>query len=375
MKVIMVGGGTGGHIYPAIAIAQAIQEKLMDSQILFIGSEEGIETRLLPKERFSFVTIKVRGMLRKLSFRSISAPFLAVSGIFQAAGIIKTFKPDAIIATGGFVSLPVVIAGFFLRVPVVLHEGNLTPGLSTRICKWFASRITIAFEASRKHFRFRKVFCIGGPVRRDITKTVKGIAMQNMGLRQDQKVVLILGGSQGARSINNVVVDSLDQLLEMNVQVLHVCGDRDHDMIKEKIRGYYPYYRLIPYMYNIWDGLAASDLVVSRAGATIISEIIARGLPSILIPFPFSAEGHQDLNAKLLADSGASVIINDKDLTKETLVSGIKKILSDRELYQRMKSASSLLGRPDAANEAVNVVATLLGIDLNAKKRKKRIRK
>jgi len=368
----MVGGGTGGHIYPAIAIAEAIQDKILDSQILFVGSEGGIEERLVPEARFSLVTIKARGMLRKISYKSITAPFMAVAGFFDSLKTLKSFKPDIIVATGGFVSLPLVLAGSFLRIPIILHEGNAIPGLSTRICKWFASCVTIAYESQRKYFRWKKVYCIGGPVRKEITRSVKGISIQNMGLRQDQKILLVLGGSQGAMSINKVIADSLPDLAGLNVQVIHVCGERDHAWLKDLIKENPPFYHLLSYMYNIWDGLAAADLVISRAGATAISEIISRGLPSILIPFPYSAEGHQDLNAKILSDAGACIIINDKALNKYSLLAEIKRILMDRELQSKLSAASASLGKPNAAYEFVNILTSLLGIDLYAKKRKKR---
>ncbi len=371
----MVGGGTGGHVYPAIAIAEAIQDRFLDSQLLFIGSEGGIEEKIVPEARFSLVTIKARGMLRKISYKAITSPFFAVAGFFASLRILRTFDPDIIVATGGFVSLPVVMAAFFLRIPVILHEGNAIPGLSTRICKWFASCVTIAFESQRKYFRWRKVYCIGGPVRREITKTVKGIAIQNMGLHQDQKIILVLGGSQGARSINKVIIDVIPDLAKLNVQLIHVCGERDYGWVKEAVKEDHQFYHLLPYMYNIWDGLAASDLVVSRAGATVISEIIARQIPSILIPFPYSAEGHQDRNANILKEAGASIVIKDGDLNKEVLLREINRILKDRELYDRMRAANATIGKPDAAYEFVNIIANSLGIDLYAKKRKKRANK
>jgi UDP-N-acetylglucosamine--N-acetylmuramyl-(pentapeptide) pyrophosphoryl-undecaprenol N-acetylglucosamine transferase len=258
---------------------------------------------------------------------------------------------------------------------VILHEGNAIPGLSTRICKWFVSCVTIAFEFQRKYFRWRKVYCIGGPVRREITSTVKGIAIQNLGLRQDQKIVLVLGGSQGARSINKFIIDSIPDLEKLNIQIIHVCGERDYSWVREAHRDDQPFYRLLPYMHNIWDGLAACDLVVSRAGATVISEIIARQLPSILIPFPFSAEGHQDLNANILKNAGACVVIKDADLNKDILLGEIDRILKDKDMYARMRVSAATLGKPDAAYEFVNIIANSLGIDLNAKKRKKRVRK
>lgn len=374
MKALMVGGGTGGHVYPAIAIAQAIQDIDLDSQILFVGSDDGIETRIVPKERFSLVTIPAKRMLRKLTLKSIVAPLYAFRSIFGSLKVIRDFGPDVIIATGGFVSLPVVIAGRMLGVPVLMHEGNVTPGLSTRICKWFASRITIAFESSRRFYRFRKVFCVGGPVRKEILKAVKGISIQNMGLRQDQKIVLILGGSQGARSINQAVVDSLKDMGELGVQVLHVCGDRDHDWVKAAAGESSDFYHLIPYMYNVWDGLAAADVVVSRAGATAISEILARSLPAVIVPFPFSSERHQDFNARQLGDAGAAVIVKDNELNRERLISELKKILADKELYSRMQAMCRTLTHPNASIEIVNIIYGMLKMDLPTSKKKKAAR-
>ncbi len=371
MKAMMVGGGTGGHVYPAIAIAQALQDVDIDSRILFVGSDDGIETRLVPKERFSLATIRARKMLRKLTPASIVAPFYAVSAIFESARLIRDFGPDIIIATGGFVSLPVVIAGFFLRVPVLLHEGNVTPGLSARICKWFASRITIAFEASRRHYRFRKVFCVGGPVRKEIVSSVKGISMQKIGLRQDLKTLLVLGGSQGARTINRAVIDAIPEFGKMNIQIIHVCGERDQEWVRSLAPGDDPLYHLIPYMYNIWDGVAAADIVVSRAGATALSEILARGVPSILVPFPFSSGGHQDINAKLLTDAGAAVLVRDGELTGERMAAEVSRILNDRETYARMQSMCRALSHANAAIEIVNIVYGMLKIDVPRSKKGK----
>jgi UDP-N-acetylglucosamine--N-acetylmuramyl-(pentapeptide) pyrophosphoryl-undecaprenol N-acetylglucosamine transferase len=371
MKVLMVGGGTGGHVYPAISIAQAIQDVDINSQILFVGSEGGIETKIVPNERFSLVTIRAKKMLRKLSLSSIMSPAFAVLAIFDSIKVIKSFKPDVIVATGGFVSLPVAIAAVFTRVPVLLYEANVIPGLATRICKWFATRITISFEASRKYFRFRKVYCIGSPVRKEIIKAVKGISIQHMNLRQDKKIILIVGGSQGAKSMNQVVIDSLDEFAKMDVQVVHISGERDYDWVRSMTAVRYPFYFLLPYMHNIWDGLAAADVVVSRAGATAISEILVRAVPSILIPFPFSSERHQDLNASVLGNAGASIILKDNVMNKDTLTAEIKKILNDKELYTRMQASCRMIAHPNAAIEAVNIIFNLLKIDPTAKKKKK----
>jgi UDP-N-acetylglucosamine--N-acetylmuramyl-(pentapeptide) pyrophosphoryl-undecaprenol N-acetylglucosamine transferase len=360
MKIMMVGGGTGGHVYPAIAIAQAIQEIDINSQILFVGSEGGIETNIVPKERYSIVTIKVKKMLRKLTLASLMSPFYAVKAIFDSFKIIKDFKPDAIVATGGFVSLPVVIAGAFLRIPIVLNEGNVTPGLSTKLCKWFASAIMVAFEESRKYYRFRKVYNVGGPVRKEVIKANKSIAIQKMGLKQDKKILLVMGGSQGARSINRMILELLPELSQLNIQVIHVCGERDKEMVDAELKDKPEFYHLLPYMYNIWDGLAAADVAISRAGATAISEIIVKAVPTILIPFPYSAENHQDTNAKLLGDRGAAFVINESDLTKEKLMNEIKDLLTNKERRERMQNACKAIARIDSASEIAGMIFKLV---------------
>jgi UDP-N-acetylglucosamine--N-acetylmuramyl-(pentapeptide) pyrophosphoryl-undecaprenol N-acetylglucosamine transferase len=370
MKALMVGGGTGGHVYPAIAIAQVLQDLDLNSEILFVGSDGGIETKIVPNERFTIVTIRAKRMLRKLSFASIVAPFYSILAFFDALKIIRTFKPQVIVATGGFVSLPVVVAGSFNRVPIVLFDGNIIPGLSARICKWFASRILIAFGSSKKHYLFRKVYCIGGPVRKEILKAVKGISIQNLGLRQDKRTVLVIGGSQGARSINKAVVEMLPKISDTDLQVLHISGDRDHEIVSNETLDKFSSYKLLPYMHNIWDGLAAADIVVSRAGATAISEIIARGLPSIIIPFPYSANKHQQMNAALLGNAGAAVILKDEELSGERLFKEIMEILNNRDKYTKMQGASKTLANTNASNDAVNIIYGLLKIDPFERKKK-----
>ncbi|MFC1767211.1 undecaprenyldiphospho-muramoylpentapeptide beta-N-acetylglucosaminyltransferase [Candidatus Margulisiibacteriota bacterium] len=374
MKVVIAGGGTGGHIYPGIAIAKALQTVNIKTQILFIGSEEGIEKNILPKERLSLVTIKSRGMLRKLSYKAVSAPFVLVAGFIQSLKVLKTFKPDAVVVTGGYVSLPVALAAFVRRIPILLHEENLKPGLSTRIIKWIARVVTTSFEGTKKYLKFKKrVYCFGNPVREAVIKTLRGVAIQNLGYKQNDRIVLIMGGSQGARSINQTIIDALPLFEGMNIQILHVSGERDHEWIRgQNLGSRHLFYRLVPYMHNLADGLAAADLVVSRAGATAISEIAVRGIPSILIPFPFSSGRHQDLNAKLMADAGASHIIWNKDLNAKVLVEEIKHILNNKDLREFMGNSARGLGRPDAAEGIVKMIYNITGQDEMLTRRKGR---
>ncbi len=397
VRVAIASGGTGGHIYPAIAIAQELQNRDIGNEILFIGSEEGLEKKILSLERFSFKTIKARGMLRKLSFKSISAPFLAIYAVFQALKILRSFKPDILITTGGYVSLPTGIAAKLLRIPILVHEQNVTPGISSRITGFFAKKVTVSFDNTYKYFFKRKTAVTGNPVRKRIINAIKSVSLQKLNLDQKRKTLLILGGSQGARKINETVIEAIDDLCKEGLQIIHVTGERDYEFVVSKtekrlldIEKEIPFvkakkrqvtlakfkqYHPIPYMVNIWDGLAAADLVVSRAGGTAIAEITTRGLPSILIPFPFSADGHQEKNAKILEGKKAAVIVKNKELSKDSLVNIIRNLFNDPVKLKNIMTASKSFSKADAAEQIAQVIYDILGIKPQSRKKKKTIKK
>lgn len=346
MKVVIAAGGTGGHIYPGVAIAEELMSRDPGNQVLFVGGTGGLEEDLIKKEGFEIKTIAARGILRKLSWKAISAPFVSLKGFFDALFILRKFKPDGVIVTGGYVSFPVIAAAKVLRIPVLLHEQNTLPGFTNRFWSSFVDVVTLSFDITHKYI---KGTVTGNPVRyriRDIKRK-----------KNDKKTLLVWGGSQGARSINQAVISGIDKLADWDV--IHVTGERDFESISSQVdRASHPFYRLLPYVYDVEDILSRADLVVSRAGATAIFEMLALGLPAILIPFPYSAEGHQDLNARVAAEAGAAVLLDQSKI--DELPGLIEKLMKDENKLKEMSKATKKIYRLDAAKMIVNLLCAVV---------------
>jgi len=363
MRIAIVAGGTGGHIYPGIAIAQEIEGRALPAgrqgakhEILFIGSEEGLEKDLVPRAGFKIKLIKSRALLRKLSYKALSAPFVSAFGFFQAFNVLREFSPQALIACGGYASLPVVLAARTLSIPVYLHEQNVLPGITNRFLSRLARKVFLSFEGSE---RWLKGIVTGNPVRREIVKADRNRARAALGFSPQDRVILVLGGSQGARTINQAVVAGLSLLGGAgNIKIFHVSGQRDARMVEAALGSKkYGFYRKADYLYNIAEALAAADLVISRAGATAVAEFLVRGLPMVLVPFPYSAERHQELNARVVVDGGAGIMVKDEDFTPEKFIS---LLLSDIDL-EKMRRAALKMARPAAAGRIIDE----LGIGTN----------
>lgn len=345
MKIAIVAGGTGGHIYPGIAVAQELSSR---AEILFIGSEEGMEADFVPRYGFNLRLIKSRALLRKLSYKALSAPFVTILGFFQALFLLRSFQPNLLISFGGYVSLPVVFAALLLQIPIYIHEQNVLPGLTNRICFKFAKKVFLSFEESRK---YAEGSVIGNPVRREILEADRSFARKELNISSGKKVILVVGGSQGARKINQTIISSLEKIPSEEYEILHVIGNRDFGWASHCFQGKnFTFYHPFTYLYNIEEALAAADIVISRAGATAIAEFLSRGLPMILIPFPYSSEGHQDLNAKAVEDAGCAVVVSNQEFTAEKFLS----VILDRNLdLDKMKENCKKLARPNAAKEIV----------------------
>ncbi len=350
MKIAIVSGGTGGHIYPGIAIAQEIKRRDPHASILFLGSEEGMEKALIAREGYPIRLIRARAMLRRLSYKAVSAPFVCLIGFFQALRILKEFSPEVLVSTGGYASLPAALASRLLGIPVVLHEQNVLPGAVNRFCARFAKKVFLSFPGSLKYMKGE---VSGNPVRRQILEAKRDAARKKFDLRHDDKVILIMGGSQGSKHINQTVLSSLSALPADTV-VLHIIGNRDFGWASRFLEGKaIKNYRALPYLHDMGEALAAADLAVSRAGATAIAEFLARRVPMILIPFPFAAQDHQRLNAEAAAQSGAAVIIADKNFTPEKFIESVKDSL---KRYDKMKDAQGPPGKPDAAERIAGFI-------------------
>ncbi|HTY13091.1 MAG TPA: undecaprenyldiphospho-muramoylpentapeptide beta-N-acetylglucosaminyltransferase [Candidatus Omnitrophota bacterium] len=342
MKIVIAAGGTGGHIYPGIALAEELKSRDPGNRIVFIGSREGLEKELVGREGFEIKLIHARALLRKLSYKAVSAPFVSALGFFESLFLLASIRPDRLVVTGGYASFPVIAAAIVMRIPFFLLEQNALPGFSNRFWHRFARKVVLTFEGSQKYLPGT---VLGNPVRKKI--------LEQKPIVHDRPAVTVIGGSQGARSINRAIAEQIDKL--SGIDVYHIIGKRDFNALKDKVSAErHPFYHPIEYMYNMEELLGRSDLVVSRAGATAISEILALGLPSILIPFPYSAEGHQDYNAKALTDAGAAKILTDDRISglSEMIVS----LFNDRKEMDSMAAAAGRIARRDAAKDIAEML-------------------
>ncbi|OGC23740.1 undecaprenyldiphospho-muramoylpentapeptide beta-N-acetylglucosaminyltransferase [candidate division WOR-1 bacterium RIFOXYB2_FULL_42_35] len=348
MKIAIVAGGTGGHIYPGLAIAEEVRLRDPKAEILFLGSEEGLEKDLVSRAGYEIKLIKSRALLRKLSYKAISAPFVSVIGFFQALSILKANAPTVLFSTGGYASLPVVLTARLLGIPILLHEQNVLPGAVNRFCQRFSKLNFLSFPQSLEYMRGEVV---GNPVRRKILAGQKDQACKKLKLDKNKKVVLVMGGSQGAKSINQTVLAALSSL-PAGVQIIHLIGKRDFDWAEHSFKNF-PNYFPFAYLDDMQDVLAAADLVISRAGATAIFEFLAKGLPMVLIPFPYAAGNHQLLNAQAIAKNGAAVVVNDQDFTANKFIELLSSSVLD---YDKMRQASLSLAKPQAAQRIVDFI-------------------
>lgn len=344
MKLIIAAGGTGGHIYPGIAIAEEFLKRNPENKILFIGSYDGLEKDLVPKEGFRIRLIFARGLLRKISWKSISAPFITFIGFIQTLFFFLFNRPDYLILTGGYVSFPVAISAKILGIKLLLCEQNVLPGFVNRVLSKIVNVTILSFEES---LQFIKGEVLGNPVRKRIREAPKW--------KSSKKRILIMGGSQGALRLNQEVIENLFKFKDSNIDIIHLVGARDYSaMIDRKSFSGYPFYYPISYLYNVEKELCKADLVVSRAGATAIAEFLILGIPSILIPFPYSAEGHQDFNADVIEKHGAGIALKEKYIEKlSDIITGIIK--DETRLFEMSKAALNL-AKPNAAKEIVDIV-------------------
>lgn len=367
MRAIITGGGTGGHIYPALAIAEGIKTKYQGAEILYVGTDRGLEADIVPKAGYPFKKISVSsGFQRKLSLKNIKVLWQAGQGIFEARRIVREFKPDIVIGTGGYVCGPVVMAAVMQKIPTLIHEQNAMPGVTNKILSRYVSQVAVTFEDSIARFSNQtRVKLTGLPVRPEIFTVDKKDAYRELGINSDRPVILVFGGSRGARNINMSMVEVVKELQHSDVQILHATGKIGYQEYIEALqREGIPLdnvgnITIIPYLYNMQDALAVADLVICRAGAATLAELTALGLPSVLIPYPYAAENHQQFNAQALVDRGAAIMILDKELTGQRLVGQIRELLATPDRLTTMAKNSSQMGRPSALDDILGLVDKL----------------
>ncbi|MFS0637096.1 undecaprenyldiphospho-muramoylpentapeptide beta-N-acetylglucosaminyltransferase [Mesobacillus foraminis] len=362
MKIVVSGGGTGGHIYPALALIREIQKTDKNAEFLYIGTEKGLESKIVPRENIAFKSIHITGFRRKLSFENVKTVLRFLKGVRNSRKILKEFKADVVIGTGGYVCGPVVYAAAKLGIPTVIHEQNSVPGLTNKFLSRYVDRIGICFEEARQFFPENKVVMTGNPRASEVLGQdgIKG--RLSAGLKINKPAVLIFGGSRGAKPLNEAVLKSITELGSKPYQVLYVTGDVHYDEVKKEVEliGNPENVIIKPFIHNMPEVLAGIDLTVARAGATTLAELTSLGIPSILIPSPYVTDNHQEKNARALSDHEAAVLLLEKDLTGPKLVEHIDSILTDGDRLKQMKAASKELGIPDAAARMYRLLQELV---------------
>lgn len=356
MKIIMTGGGTGGHIYPAIAIADKIKRKHPEAEIIFVGTKKGMEGQLIPKHGYKIRFITVSGFNRKNLLKNIITIRDLLKGNRQAKKIINEFKPDLVIGTGGYVCGPIVRAAYKKGIRTFIHEQNAFPGLTNRLLERYVDKIFISFPESAAYFKHpEKLIVSGNPIRKEFL--VSGIHdyRQKLGIKPSEFFILCFSGSLGAEKINSIMAEAIETLSEISiVKLVFITGKTYYkiivDHLKSKGVSTEGAITVLPYADNIHEYIMASDLVISRAGALTISEITACGRPAILIPSPNVTGNHQYYNAKVLADQGGAVLMEEKDLTTENILGTLLRLINNREILNTMAHSSQRVGRIDGAD-------------------------
>jgi len=362
VKVAFAGGGTGGHLYPAIALADALADR---ATILFIGSKTGIENTLVPAAGYELAVIDSRPLERGKALSSLQTVAANAAGIVQGIGVLRTFQPDIVIATGGYVCFPAMAAArvlrpFGLRAPLALLEPNARPGLANRLLAPIVDEVWGAFPEPDPVFA-RKYVYTGVPVRSSLLHPNNRIeAARRLGLDPARRTILAMGGSQGARTINEAIAALVTRrALPAEWQVLHVCGERDYEYMQAAERTPFGENRvvLVPYLRDMADAYALCDLAIARAGASTLGELTALGIPAILVPYPFAAEDHQAYNARTVADRGAAVVIEDRALDADSLWWTLREVMQSDRLEELRSAARAFANRDPVATILARVEA------------------
>lgn len=365
IRIVLTGGGTGGHIFPLIAVVDKLRKKSDEIDFLYMGSKGGLEIKVMEENGIPMKHI-MSGKLRRYFSASNFLDFLKLPiGIIQSLWYLLWYMPDAVFSKGGYVSVPVALAAWMYSIPILTHESDSIPGLANRIIGAVSDRIAISYPRTRRYFSESKIILTGNPVREDINKGDKNVFFKKLNLTESKPVILILGGSQGAQNINVAITSILGDLVKI-VQIIHQTGETKYKEtikmarmagIKEDRDGYYPFPFIEPG--EMKNALAAADIVISRAGANSISEIAANGKPAILIPLPSSANNHQGMNAYSLAEKSGAIVLEESNIGRSMLIHKIESILNDKNLKDRLTKNISEFYHEDAADKIADGIIDL----------------
>lgn len=361
-RLIISGGGTGGHVFPALAIANAFKERHPDAEILFVGAEGRMEMVRVPEAGYKIIGLWISGLQRRATLSNLSFPIKLISSFIKAGKIIHDFKPDAVIGTGGYASGPIMLAATKNRIPSLIQEQNSYAGLTNKRLGKKVQRICVAYPGMDKYFPGEKLILCGNPVRKDIINlgAKREKALMQYAFDVNERTLLILGGSLGARTINESVVNNIDRLIDAKVQVIWQTGKGYYDSMKEQVAHKdLRKIRIHDFLKQMDMAYAASDVVISRAGALVISELSLAKRPAVLVPSPNVAEDHQTRNAMVLVNEQAALMIKDED-ANVSLIDVALKLLYDEAQCQKLATNISKMGKPDATEQIVNEIEKLI---------------
>lgn len=340
MNILIAAGGTGGHINPGIAIGNMLKNR--GDKVKFVGTDRGLEKDLVPKAGFELEYIHAAGLHRGLSLKNLKTLITLKQGIDDCKNIIKREKPDLVIGTGGYVTAPLMIAALKMKVPTMIHESNALPGKTTIWLSKKVDLIALGFDDAKLRVpKAKNAVFTGNPTK--IDGSLKKEEMKKK-LGINGKMVLVFGGSQGAKRINATMIEMINENKQLGYEVIYATGAKNYDEVVSEIKVDNKHFKVEKYIYNMPEVMAAADLVICRSGALTVTEIAIVGVPSIMIPFPYAAENHQYYNAKTLEDAGAGIIIEEKDLTKELLERKVNEIIHDDGRLNEMARNAKKIG-------------------------------
>lgn len=363
MKAIISGGGTGGHIFPAIAIANAIKSKYNDAEILFIGAKGRMEMEKVPQAGYKIEGLWISGLQRRLTWKNFLFPIKVISSTLKAKKLIKNFKPDIVIGVGGFASGPTLQAASKLNIPTLIQEQNSYPGITNKMLSKNVSKICVAYDNMNRWFEERKICFTGNPVRQNIVNILnkRDKAIEHFGLSTNKKTVLVVGGSLGALTINESIAINLKYFIDNGIQILWQTGKGYYSKAKEQADEIKSNnIKVFEFIYEMDLAYSVADVIISRAGAIAISELCCVGKPTILIPSPNVAEDHQTKNAMALVDKNATILVKDID-SREKLIDELDLLIKDEEKQKQLSENIIKLGVKDADKRILGIIEELLG--------------
>jgi len=362
MKVIIAGGGTGGHLFPGIALAESIIKRYQDARIVFVGTQKGLEAKVIPRIGYELRFISVKGFIGKALGDKAKSLWSLAKSMSESKKIIDSFSPDIVFGVGGYASLPLVLMASFKKVPSIILEQNTVPGLANKILGKVASAIAITYPETVEHFPREKVYLTGTPIRKRILEGDREKAKELFNLEEGRITVLVFGGSLGARKINKAMTDALSYLLPLknSIQIIHQTGEADYNWVLAEYRNLSFKTTVIPFIYDMPEAYSWADLIICRAGASTVAEITALGKASILVPYPYAAYNHQEMNARRLLSRGACELILDREINGEILAKKINRILNNPEIRREMEMVSRAFGKSNAGEKIIEIAESLL---------------